>query len=100
MRHVIFSLILILATAVVRADNPKREFRGAWIHTVGQGQYAKQSTKENQAYLISLLDKLQAAGVNAVVFQVRPQADAFYKSEIEPWSRFLSGTQGVAPKLE
>lgn len=100
MRHVIFSLILILATAVVRADNPKREFRGAWIHTVGQGQYAKQSTKENQAYLISLLDKLQAAGVNAVVFQVRPQADAFYKSEIEPWSRFLSGTQGVAPKPE
>ncbi|MCC8174867.1 MAG: family 10 glycosylhydrolase [Bacteroidales bacterium] len=77
--------------------NPKEEFRGAWLHTVHQGQYAQQTTEENKAYLIDQLDRLQAAGCNAVVFQVRPSADAFYPSELEPWSQFLSGTAGKAP---
>ncbi len=43
------------------------------------------------------LDNFEKAGVNAVIFQVRPQADAFYISEIEPWSRFIAGEQGKAP---
>lgn len=36
-------------------------------------------------------------GINAIIFQVRPEADAFYKSDIEPWSRFYTGRQGLAP---
>ena len=95
-------LLLISALAVasccnLAAENPKTEFRGAWVHTVGQGQYAKMNPAETQAYLIDQLDKLQAAGCNACVFQVRPSADAFYKSDLEPWSRFLTGTAGQAP---
>lgn len=54
----------------------------------------------NQAYLRRQLDRLQQAGINAVIFQVRPSADAFYKSAIEPWSRFLTGTAGKAPVPE
>lgn len=77
--------------------SPKREFRGAWLHTVFQSQYAHQSTAENKTYLTDQLDRLQEAGINAVIFQIRPQADAFYKSELEPWSKFLSGKAGVAP---
>lgn len=42
------------------------------------------------------LNYLQACGINAIIFQVRPEADAFYKSDIEPWSRFYTGEQGVA----
>lgn len=80
-----------------QADNPKREFRGAWIHTIFQSQYSRQSTNENQQYLRGLLDKLQDAGCNAIIFQVRPQADALYPSELEPWSRHLTGEAGVAP---
>lgn len=79
------------------AAAPKREFRGAWLHTVFQGQYHDQTTAQNQAYLRNQLDSLKAVGVNAVLFQVRPQADAFYKSDLEPWSRFLTDN-GVAPK--
>lgn len=78
------------------AENPKREFRGAWMHTIGQTQYAKQSTQENQKYLRDQLDKLQQAGVNAVIFQVRPCADALYPSQYEPWSRYLT-EDGKAP---
>ena len=36
--------------------------------------------------------------MNAVILQVRPTADAFYPSELEPWSRYLTGTPGKAPK--
>lgn len=98
MKRKILSLALITVSAVsMFAENPKREFRGAWMHTINQWQYSKQSTEENKAYLIDQLDKLQAAGCNAVIWQVRPSADALYKSNYEPWSRFLSGKAGVPP---
>lgn len=87
----------VLTLPMTHAENPKQEFRGAWIHTVHQSQYAKMTTDETKAYLCDQLDKLKAAGCNAVLFQVRPSADAFYPSELEPWSRFLTGTAGKAP---
>ena len=87
---------VLLFTATAGAANPKREFRGAWMHTIFQSQYAKKPTAELQKYLISQLDSLQDAGVNAVLFQVRPSADAFYPSKLEPWSRFLT-KDGKAP---
>lgn len=73
---------------------PKREFRGAWIQTVWQGQYKSMNSTQMKHYFVSILNKMQAAGINAVIFQVRPQADAFYYSELEPWSSFMTGTQG------
>ncbi len=77
---------------------PQREFRGAWIHTVGNGEYKKMTTAQMKRHFTDLLDSLKSVNINAVIFQVRPQADAFYKSKLEPWSRFLTGTQGVGPK--
>ena len=98
MKKKLMSLFMLAITvSAVASGNPKREFRGAWLHTVHQGQYAKQSTEENKAYLRDQLDKLQAAGCNAVIWQVRPSADALYESNYEPWSRFLSGVAGVPP---
>ena len=93
-------LLLLLACAALGAgarELPKREFRGAWMHTVFQGQYHSQTTEQNKAYLTAQLDSLQRSGVNAVLFQVRPSADAFYPSSLEPWSRFLTDG-GAAPK--
>lgn len=82
---------------VKSVSQPVREFRGAWMHTVFQSQYSRQSTAENKAYLCRQLDSLRLCGCNAIVFQVRPQADALYPSQLEPWSRHLTGTAGVAP---
>lgn len=97
MKKLLIALTLALtAMTGAYAQNPKREFRGAWMHTVYQDQYHKQSTEQNKAYLRDQLDKLQAAGVNAVLFQVRPQSDAFYPSDLEPWSRYLTDN-GNAP---
>lgn len=72
------------------AAEPKREFRGAWLHTIFQGQYKNRPAADVQKYMDRQLDSLKLAGVNAVIFQVRPQADAFYPSELEPWSRFIT----------
>ncbi|GHV20365.1 hypothetical protein FACS1894174_02080 [Bacteroidia bacterium] len=76
---------------------PKREFRGAWIHVIGQGQYRSMSSGEMKKYFLDVLDNLQELNFNAVVFQIRPTADALYPSSLEPWSKYLTGTQGMAP---
>lgn len=95
-RFVISAVLLALGAALTLAINPKREFRGAWMHTVFQDHYLKRTTAQNKEYLREQLDRLQEAGVNAVIFQVRPQSDAFYESRYEPWSRFLTNN-GIAP---
>ena len=78
--------------------HPKREFRGAWLSTAWQTRYKNMTTAQLKTYFINTLDQLHADGINAIIFQARPYADAFYKSELEPWSAFLTGTQGVAPE--
>ncbi len=78
------------------AEPPKREFRGAWIQAVN-GQFIGLSTAEMQRTLTTQLDALGRAGINAIIFQVRPEADALYMSYYEPWSRYLTGEQGLAP---
>ena len=97
MRRITVALFLWAAVWTVCGQQlPKREFRGAWLHTVYQDGYARRSTAQNKAWLRGQLDSLRTAGVNAVVFQVRPQADAFYDSRYEPWSCYLT-RDGKAP---
>lgn len=97
-RNIVLSLLLLLIsyTSIQATTPPKREFRGAWIQAVN-GQFIGMSTEELQQTLTSQLNALQQAGINAIIFQVRPEADALYMSYYEPWSRYLTGTQGVAP---
>ncbi|MEO8168188.1 MAG: family 10 glycosylhydrolase, partial [bacterium] len=78
----------------------KREFRGVWISTVANIDWPTSpnlSTQAQKDQLIAILDNMAAAGFNAVVLQVRPECDALYQSSIEPWSYWLTGTQGQAP---
>ncbi len=78
-------------------NSPKREFRGVWMHTIYNAVYPKLSSDEWKEYIRKQLDEYQKLGINVVLFQVRPEADAFYESEYEPWSRFLTGEQGKSP---
>ena len=75
---------------------PKREFRGAWIQCVN-GQFHGLGRDRMQATLTHQLDRLKACGINAIIFQVRAEADALYESPYEPWSRYLTGQQGRRP---
>lgn len=81
----------------VAMQNPKREFRGAWLHVIGQTQWQNKTTQEAKKYIEEQFQKLQDAGCNAVIFQVRPTADAMYVSDLEPWTAWLTGKRGKAP---
>lgn len=77
-----------------------REFRAAWVATVANIDWPSKPglpVEKQKQEAIALLDFLQAHHFNAVILQVRPQADALYASKIEPWSYYLTGTQGKAP---
>ena len=77
-----------------------REFRGVWIAAVANIDWPSKpglSTADAKRELVVLLDRAKASGLNAVILQVRPAADALYASELEPWSEFLTGQQGRAP---
>lgn len=95
MRSKILFVLLLLA-ATMMGQNPKREFRGAWIQAVN-GQFQGLGRDRMQAMLVSQLNDLQQDGINAIFFQVRVEGDALYPSELEPWSRYLTGQQGKAP---
>lgn len=90
------SVLLLASMQAYSANQQKREFRGAWIQCVN-GQFMGMGTRQMQETLASQLDRLKECGVNAIIFQVRPECDALYESSIEPWSRFLTGRQGQAP---
>ncbi len=93
--YILLMALMIMGAISVYGQN-KREFRGAWIQAVN-AQFQGLSKETMQETLTYQLNELQKDGVNAIIFQVRPECDALYKSNIEPWSRFLTGTQGVNP---
>ncbi|ODN02308.1 hypothetical protein Ocin01_04383 [Orchesella cincta] len=81
-------------------NNPGREVRGAWVATVTNIDWPKSPSNTvatQQADLKFLVDRMEAAGINTIYFQVRPAGDALYNSSIEPWSEYLTGAQGQAP---
>jgi uncharacterized lipoprotein YddW (UPF0748 family) len=91
------------AGAAPAADPPpvRREFRAAWIATVANIDWPSKPglpAERQREELVRLLDRAVATGLNAVVLQIRPEADALYASTLEPWSASLSGTMGVAPE--
>ena len=77
----------------------EEDFRGVWISTVYSADYP--STQNNIAAqkeeYTQKLNQLQELGINAVVVQVRPKGDAFYESDLNPWSAVLTGEQGKDP---
>jgi uncharacterized lipoprotein YddW (UPF0748 family) len=77
-----------------------REFRAVWVATVRNMDWPSSpdlSPEEQRQELIAILDRAAALRLNAIVLQVRPEADALYRSQLEPWSRYLTGQQGKAP---
>ena len=97
------ALLAGLAPAARAAGEPPamaREMRGVWVATVANIDWPSRPglpVEEQQAEAVAILDRVAALRMNTVVLQVRPQADALYPSELEPWSWYLTGAQGQAP---
>ncbi len=102
----IYTLLLLLAAPFYSiAQNtakiaPKREFRGVWVATVANIDWpSKQglTVDQQKQELIGILEQHKANGMNAIMLQIRPTADALYAKSRELWSHWLMGKQGLAP---
>ena len=73
----------------------KREMRGVWVATVANIDFHKHKKKTSfQKEYLEVVKNLAGNNFNTILFQIRPMNDAFYKSELNPWSRYLSGREG------
>jgi len=80
----------------------KKEFRAVWVSTVANIDWPSSpnlKTTEQKQEVIEILNFHKNNNINAIILQIRPSADAIYKSDIEPWSKYLTGKQGQAPEL-
>ena len=78
-----------------------REFRSAWVASVANIDWPSRpglTTAQQQEEIVRIVEHAQSLGLNALVVQVRPAADALYVSALEPWSEYLTGEQGKAPE--
>ena len=97
---ILIALVLLICLQTPASAAPRDEFRGVWVPTVLSLNYPSQPTTDPEALrrdALRILDDAKDMGFTAVFFQVRPAADAFYRSAIFPWSKYLTGTQGTAP---
>lgn len=97
----LFFLMLLTLELFCQQKLPKHEFRAVWVATVANIDWPSKpglSTEKQKQEIIEILNLHQQLGMNTIILQVRPAADAFYLSELEPWSRYLTGIPGQAPK--
>ncbi len=78
---------------VVPPPAPDTEMRGVWLSYVNM-------TKFDSAKIDAMLDKAVEMKLNTVFVHARAFSDAFYKSELFPWSHWLTGVQGQAPAID
>jgi len=111
-RGSIFTMVWLLPALLLAAETayvpspavpppPLREMRGAWLTTVANIDWPSKPglpVAQQKAELMALLDHAVQLHLNAVFFQVRPVADAFYASPFEPWSEYITGIQGRIPQ--
>jgi len=99
-RNYVLNLFILCFFNQTIAAQAKPEFRGVWVATIdnidwpGKGNFEADSQK---VAFIKLLDMHKRNGMNAMVVQIRPATDAFYPSQYEPWSEWLTGMQGKPP---
>ena len=89
--------LLAWSQSAQQLPKPEREFRAVWIATVDNIDFPTRkdlSPEKQREELLACLDLARKLRLNAVIFQVRPMADAVYMSSLEPWSEFLTGEMG------
>lgn len=103
---IIISLLLLLSFVPASAQttnftlSQNKDFRGLWVATVVNIDYPSKPSADSEilkAEALEILDYAKNTGFNAVFLQVRPASDAIYNSKLFPWSKYLTGQQGIAP---
>ena len=97
LKRLLFPLLAGIVIACSSLPSPKTEFRGVWIATVANIDWPKNkgdNVEKQKADFLNLLDYYEGRNFNSMIVQVRTAGDAFYASELSPWSRFLTVTEG------
>lgn len=100
MKKLILVAVILVVTITFSSASRKHEMRAVWIATVANIDWPSKPglpSSVQQEEMIRILDYLASVNINAVVMQIRPTADAFYPSALEPWSHWLTGKQGEKP---
>ena len=79
------------------ASDVADELRGVWISYSEMGGAFDGYFYKN---IDKMFDNISALGLNAAFVHVRPFCDAFYESELFPWSSYITGTQGKSPGFD
>lgn len=103
MKHYLSLFVsLVFCWTSLHAQKPisNYEFRAVWVATVENIDWPSKrglSVEDQKVEFIRLADMHQRLGMNALIVQIRPVADAFFPSSYEPWSEYLTGKQGAPP---
>lgn len=100
MKRVILCIAILLALLCLPLSAAEQELRGVWVSTVYNLDYpssAGLSARTLQEEAEVIVKNAKNWGLNALFLQVRACGDALYASDLQPWSAFVSGTQGQAP---
>src|SRR3989304_2945125 len=95
---VLFSAALVMTGCGRQVFTGKHEARGVWM---SRFEYTSERLRSNpeaaKARIRAVFEKARAARMNMIIFQVRGNGDAFYRSSVEPWSNLLTDTLGKGP---
>ncbi len=97
----VFALVFSITSSI--SQEPEKELRGVWltsVYNIDWPHSTNVSALNQQNRLREILDVLKDGNINAVFFQVRPNADALYQSSYEPWSHWITGQRGNEPSYD
>lgn len=102
MRYFWVLLLFVSQICFGQKAKAKKEFRAVWVATIENIDWPPSykdsvGSSYQKSEFIKLLNMHKRNGINTLIVQVRPSADAFYPSPFEPWSQWLTGVQGQAP---
>jgi uncharacterized lipoprotein YddW (UPF0748 family) len=101
--RILFILFICLGTLLPAQAAPKQEIRASWITTLGGLDWPSQKAtspagiERQKKELCNILDKLQEANFNTVLFQTRLRGDVIYPSALECFAESLTGHTGQNP---
>lgn len=96
-------ITVFTSLSVAQNEVPKKEFRGIWMATVYNLDYPQSGSLPPSLQKIEMrtkFDELKEHGINVIYFQIRTEGDALYDSDIEPWSKYITGEEGREPSSE
>lgn len=99
-KYLVVFMMIMMCLNTISSAYVSDDMKGIWVATVYNLDYPSSPTTDVntlKSELITILNNISEMGYNAVFFQVRPSADSFYKSDIFPWSKYLTGQSGLSP---